>query len=76
MDSEVEVLHNIVAEWILRCECERERQVLRGFGAELGAVQRRIRCRQQPPTSEEIEIALTCVMALVGRKVSAAERPS
>ncbi len=76
MNRDVETLHAIVAEWILRAQTPEERALLRGFGAELGAVQRRIRCRQEPPTEEEIEIALTCVLALVGRKVAPEKRPS
>jgi hypothetical protein len=48
-----------------------ERAAFRFFGAELGAVQRRIRSRAAPPTAEEVEIALTAVLALVNRRVGA-----
>ncbi len=71
MDGELDHLHRIVAQWVMESRTERERAALRYFGAELGAVQRRIRLRQNPPTAEEIEIALTAVLALVDRKVRA-----
>ena len=70
MNREVSSLHAIVAEWILRADSDKERMVLRFFGAELGAVQRRIRNRSQPPSEEEIAIALTAVLALVTRRAS------
>lgn len=76
MDRDVASLHAIVAEWVLRAESEKERAVLRFFGAELGAVQRRIRCRTEPPTSEEIEIALTAVLALMTRRAAREKQPS
>lgn len=69
MDGELGRLRTIVAEWVLRTPCAQERATLRQFGAELGAVQRRIRCRSVPPTQEEIEIALTAVLALVNRRM-------
>lgn len=71
MDGELDHLHRIVAEWVLQSGSERERATFRYFGAELGAVQRRIRLRTEPPTAEEIEIALTAVLALVQRKARA-----
>ena len=76
MDGELDHLHRIVAEWVMQSQTERERIALRYFGAELGAVQRRIRLRQEPPSSEEIEIALTAVLALVDRKVRAEHQVS
>ena len=60
-----------VAQWLVRCESESERLLYRSFGAELGAVQRRMKLRPQPPSLEEVEIALTCVLALLKR----AEQP-
>ncbi len=69
IDGDIDTLRAIVAEWVRSTECERERAALRHFGAELGAVQRRIRCRSCPPTSEEIEIALTAVLALMHRRI-------
>jgi hypothetical protein len=68
MDRDLDALRAIVAEWVLECPSEQERAVLRYFGAELGAVQRRIRCRRQPPTEEEVEIALAAVWALMARR--------
>lgn len=76
MDGELDHLHRIVAEWVLQSQTESERATLRYFGAELGAVQRRIRLRSQPPSSEEIEIALTAVFALVNRKARSECQPS
>jgi nucleoid DNA-binding protein len=75
MNREIEHLHRVVAEWVLDSATERERSALRSFGAELGAVQRRIRLRPSPPTEEEIEIALTAVLALSHRRINIG-RPS
>lgn len=69
MDGDIDTLRAIVAEWVQATQCARERAALRYFGAELGAVQRRIRCRSCPPTAEEIEIALTAVLALMHRRI-------
>jgi len=76
MDGELDHLHRIVAEWVLQSQTESERAALRYFGAELGAVQRRIRLRPEPPSAEEIEIALTAVFALVNRKARAEHQVS
>ncbi len=76
MDGELERLHRIVAEWVMQSASDRERAALRYFGAELGAVQRRIRSRTEPPSAEDIEIALTAVLALVNRRARAEHQPS
>jgi hypothetical protein len=76
MNEDLSILHQEVARWVLESPTEAERNALRYFGAELGAVQRRIRRRVEPPTEEEIEIALTAVLALVHRRASSEERPS
>lgn len=76
MNGDLSVLHQEVARWVLESPTEAERNALRYFGAELGAVQRRIRRRVEPPTEEEIEIALTAVLALVHRRASSEHRPS
>ena len=68
MNGDLAILHREVARWVLESPTEGERNALRYFGAELGAVQRRIRRREEPPTEEEIEIALTAVLALVHRR--------
>lgn len=68
MNGDLAVLHREVARWVLDSPNEAERNALRFFGAELGAVQRRIQRRAEPPTEEEIEIALTAVLALVHRR--------
>jgi len=68
MNGELGPLHQLVAECVLQSPTDRERSILRYFGAELGAVQRRIRLRTEPPTKEEVEIALTAVLALMHRR--------
>ncbi len=67
MNRDVEDLHRIVAEWVIRERNERERARYRRFGAELRAVKDRIRARPAPPTEEEVEIALTALLAIAGR---------
>lgn len=69
MHGDLENVHRVVAQWVLSSPCDAEKAKLRYFGAELGAVQRRMKCRQAPPTREEVEIALTAVLALVSRRV-------
>jgi len=69
MDHELEELRAIVAEYVVEETDDRERARYRVFGSELGAVKRRISARPAPPTREEIEIALTAVLALSGRRV-------
>lgn len=68
MDRDLEELHVIVAQWVVETNDELERARYRVFGSELGAVQRRISARSSPPSREEIEIALTAVLALSGRR--------
>jgi nucleoid DNA-binding protein len=68
MQSDLETLRSIVAECVVDTACAEERAALRAFGCELGAVQRRIRNRSIPPTREEVEIALTAVLALVTKR--------
>lgn len=70
MDHEVDELHQIVARWIVNEPSEVERARLRAFGAELRAMKVRIGRRPTPPSEEEIEIALTAMLALVGRRES------
>jgi len=67
MNRDVEDLHRIVAEWVIRERNERERARYRRFGAELRAVKARIQARPAPPTEEEVEIALTALLAIAGR---------
>jgi hypothetical protein len=67
MAGDLEHLHAIVANYVVEAETEHERAVLRRFGGELGAVQRRIAKRPKEPSQEEIEIALTAVYALSRR---------
>lgn len=69
MDHRVEELHAIVAEWVVGADTELERARFRAFGSELGKVQARIGARPVPPTSEELEIALTALLAVAGWRV-------
>lgn len=64
MNHDVEELHGIVAEWVVRSPDDEERARLRAFGSELGKVKARIGARPAPPTQEEIEIALTALLAV------------
>ncbi|OQX67253.1 MAG: hypothetical protein B6A08_16195 [Sorangiineae bacterium NIC37A_2] len=70
MDRDIDSLWTIVAGYVLNAGCEQERAVLRHFGTELAAVKRRIERRPVPPSEEEIEIALTAVLALSRRACS------
>jgi len=76
MGDDLELLHQVVARWILESPTEHDRAVFRYFGAELGPVQRRIRLRNEPPTEEEVEIALTAVLALMKRRSDEESLPS
>jgi hypothetical protein len=67
MGGDLDRLHAIVASYVVEAETEQDRAVLRRFGGELGAVQRRIARRPKEPSQEEIEIALTAVYALSRR---------
>lgn len=68
MHRELEELRSIVAEWVILERDERERARYRLFGAELRALKDRIRARSVPPTEEELEIAITAMLAIVGRQ--------
>jgi hypothetical protein len=65
--QDVEQLRTIVAEWVVKAANPGERARYRRFGAELSALKRRIAARREPPSEEEIEIALTALLALAGR---------
>jgi hypothetical protein len=67
IDRDVDELRSIVAHWVVSESSESERARLRRFGAELRAVKARIAARPTPPSEEEIEIALTALLALAGR---------
>ncbi len=69
MHRNVEELRAIVAEWVVREASEQERARYRTFGSELRKVKTRIVARPVPPTQEEIEIALTALLALSGRRM-------
>ena len=72
IDQSLEELHRHVAAWVLSEDDSFERQRYRSFGADLRAVKERISRRQAPPSEEEVEIALTALLALVGHRL----RPS
>ena len=68
MDHDVDELRAIVAHWVINEPSEVERGRYRRFGAELRALKDRIAARPAPPSSEEIEIALTALLVLSGRR--------
>ncbi len=71
MNRDVEDLRSIVAHWVVNERSEAERNRYRRFGAELRAVKDRIAARPEPPSEEELEIALTALLALSGRRAPA-----
>jgi len=68
MNRDVDELRHEVAQWVVKEPDERERARYRRFGAELRAVKARINARAAPPSEEELEIALTALLVLVGRR--------
>lgn len=68
MNQDVDDLRAIVAHWVVNESSEVERHRYRCFGAELRAVKARIAARPQPPSEEELEIALTALLVLSGRR--------
>ncbi len=67
IDEDVDSLRTIVAEWVVNATSDEERARYRRFGVELSALKRRIAARREPPSEEEVEIALTALLALAGR---------
>jgi hypothetical protein len=65
---DVEELHQIVARWVVTAKSQQERAKYRVFGSGLRELQNRIAVRGTPPTQEEIEIALTVLLVLAGRR--------
>jgi len=72
MDREVEELHAIVARWVIETPDAQERARYRVFGSSLRELKCRIVARHTPPTQEEIEIALTVLLLLAGRRAGIA----
>jgi hypothetical protein len=72
MDRELEELHTIVARWVVGADSDAERARYRYFGSGLRELKHRIAARNSPPTQEEIEIALTVLLLLAGRRAGAA----
>ncbi len=72
--DDVASLRTIVASWVVNASSPHERARYRRFGAELSALKRRIAARSEPPSEEEVEIALTALLALSGRAASHLER--
>jgi len=68
IDEDLDRLRIIVAEWVVNATTTEERALYRKFGVELSALKRRIAARTEPPSEEEIEIALTALLALAGRE--------
>lgn len=67
IDEDLDRLRTIVAEWVVNASTLEERACYRRFGVELSALKRRIAARSEPPSEEEVEIALTALLALAGR---------
>lgn len=72
---DVASLHEVVARWVIAERDTEERARYRAFGAELSGLKRRIEARPTPPTHEEIEIALTALLVLAGRRAGVAPKP-
>ena len=68
MNRNVEELYDIVAEWVVTAPNDLERARYRLFASELRKVQTRISARPSPPSEEDIEIALTALLAVSGRR--------
>jgi hypothetical protein len=68
IDRDVDELRTIVAHWVVSESSEEERARYRRFGAELGKLKKRIQARTTPPSEEEIEIALTALLAIAGHR--------
>lgn len=66
--EDLDRLRTIVAEWVVNATTPEERALYRKFGVELSALKRRIAARTQPPSEEEVEIAITALLALAGRE--------
>ena len=75
IDRDLMMLHEVVARWVVAERDADERARYRAFGSELSAVKRRIEARSVPPTREEIEIALTALLVLAGRRAGVAPKP-
>jgi hypothetical protein len=69
MNHDLEELYGIVAEWVVHAPNDAERARYRLFASELRKVQRRIFARPSPPSEEDIEVALTALLALSGRRL-------
>jgi hypothetical protein len=68
IDRDVEELHRIVARWVIGAPSELEQARYRFFGSGLRELKRRIQARHTPPTEEEVEIALTVLLVIAGRR--------
>ncbi|HMR78339.1 MAG TPA: hypothetical protein PKD61_24700 [Polyangiaceae bacterium] len=68
IDMEVPQLQSIVARWVVNESDELERARYRVFGAGLRGLKERILKRPAPPSEEEVEIAITAMLALAGRR--------
>ncbi len=70
MNRDVDDLRRVVAEWVVRERNERERARYRRFGAALSTLKARIAARSVPPTEEELEIAMTAMLVILGRGIA------
>ncbi|MEZ4225183.1 MAG: hypothetical protein R3B13_29800 [Polyangiaceae bacterium] len=69
IDLDVPELQSIVARWVVNESDELERARYRAFGADLRGLKERILARPNPPSEEEVEIAITAMLALVGHRL-------
>ncbi|MFC1643038.1 hypothetical protein ACFL5O_10215 [Myxococcota bacterium] len=68
INNDVHELRRVVAEWVVREQSAQERARYRRFGAALGPLKARIAARPVPPTEEELEIAMTAMLVIAGRR--------
>ena len=74
MHRDVSELREVVARWVVGAASEEERARYRRFGADLSELKRRISSRTAPPTEEELEIAMTVLLVIAGRRNAALAR--
>ena len=74
IDRDIDELREIVARWVLNESSEAERARYRRFGAELGALKARISAQKVAPSDEEVEMALSALLAIVGNRADDTER--
>lgn len=74
IDRDVDELRAIVARWVVNEPSEAERARYRRFGAELGALKARFSSQKVAPSDEEVEMALSALLAILGNRADDIER--